>query len=128
MKPESVDVSEDPWETWEDPEFAAKTKVRWKLIFSAERTSTGVMSMGLADIAPEGILPLHQHDPAEIYHILSGEGQMEIEGVTFPLYAGQSVFIPPRAWHKTINVGAVPLRFVFTFPTDSFEQVVYNFA
>ncbi|WIX34968.1 cupin domain-containing protein [Salinicola sp. JS01] len=50
--------------------------------------------MGLAEIAPEGILPLHQHDPAEIYHILSGEGQMEIEGVTFPLYAGQSVFIP----------------------------------
>ncbi|MGQ4878974.1 cupin domain-containing protein [Billgrantia sp. LNSP4103-1] len=97
MKPSSVDVSDLAWETWDDPEFAACTKVRWKLIFSAERTPTGVMSMGLAEIAPHGALPLHQHDPAETYHVLSGEGRIVIESASHRLYAGQSIFIPPLA-------------------------------
>ncbi|QOR38093.1 cupin domain-containing protein [Billgrantia diversa] len=128
MQPSSVDTDDLPWETWDDPEFAARTRVRWKLIFTAEQTPTGVMSMGLAEIAPQGALPLHQHDPAETYHVLSGEGSIEVEGVSHRLHAGQSVFIPPLAWHETINTGPTPLRFLFTFPTDTFSEVAYRFA
>jgi len=127
MKGVRIDITEAAWESWDDPEFAEKTKVRWKLIFSGQRTPTGLMSMGLAEIAPGGILPLHHHKPGEIYHVIDGEGVVEIEDVAHRLHSGVSVFIPPDAWHCTTTTGPKPLRFLFVFPTDSFEEIVYHF-
>ncbi|WP_159718647.1 cupin domain-containing protein [Geminicoccus flavidas] len=123
-----IDIAEAAWTSWDDPRFVAETKVRWKLIFSGQQTDTASMSMGLAEIAPGGILPLHHHAPAEIYHVLDGEGVVGIEGVAHRLQAGISVFIPPDAWHQTTNTGSAPLRCLFVFPTDSFEEVTYHFA
>ncbi|WP_120007842.1 cupin domain-containing protein [Teichococcus vastitatis] len=58
------------------------------------------MSIGLAEIAPGGILPLHHHEPAEIYHVVDGEGVVEVEGVAHHLHPGISMFIPADAWHR----------------------------
>lgn len=115
------------WETWDDPGLAARSAVRWKIIFSGRRTATTAMSMGLAEMAPGGVLPLHHHAPAEIYHVLAGEGMAEIEGVPQALRAGVSLFIPGGARHRVRNLGPVPLRSLFVFPTDSFEEIVYHF-
>ncbi len=115
------------WETWDDPGLAARSAVRWRLVFSGRRTPTEALSMGLAELAPGGVLPLHHHAPAEVYHALDGEGVAEIEGEAHALRAGSSLFIPPAARHRLTNAGAVPFRFLFVFPTDSFEEVVYHF-
>ena len=115
------------WETWDDPDLAARSAVRWKLVFSGPRTHTGAMSMGLAEVAPGGVLPLHHHAPAEIYHVLEGEGRCEVEGMAHELRAGTSLFIPAGARHRTTNDGAAPLRLLFVFPTDSFEEIAYHF-
>ena len=123
-----VDITEAAWESWDDPDFVARTKVRWKLIFSGERTPTDLMSMGLAEIAPGGVLPLHHHEPGEIYHVIDGEGIVEIGGVSHRLQSGISVFIPPNVWHHTTNTGPTPLSFLFVFPTGSFDEVVYHFG
>jgi quercetin dioxygenase-like cupin family protein len=77
-----IDSADIHWETWKDSNFAAITKVQWKLIFSKERTPKGVMSMGLAKIDPNGVLPRHHHAPAELYHVLDGAGKIEIEGTS----------------------------------------------
>jgi quercetin dioxygenase-like cupin family protein len=123
----SVAVDDLPWETWDDPALAARSAVRWKLIFSGRRTPTGVMSMGLGEIAPGGVLLLHHHAPAEIYHGLEGLGAVEIEGVSHALRAGVSLFIPENARHRATCTGTTPLRFLFVFPTDSFEEITYHF-
>ena len=115
------------WETWDDPELAARSPLRWRLIFSGRRTPTEALSMGLAEFPPGAVLPLHHHAPAEIYHGLDGEGLVEIEGEPHRLRAGVSLFIPADARHRTTNTGPGPLRFLFVFPTDSFEEVVYHF-
>jgi quercetin dioxygenase-like cupin family protein len=117
----------DAWETWDDPALAARSAVRWRLIFSGRRTPTEALSMGLAELAPGGVLPPHHHAPAELYHVLDGEGLAEIEGEHHRLRAGASLFIPPAARHRLTNTGTAPLRFLFVFPTDSFEEVVYHF-
>ena len=116
-----------PWETWDDPELAARSAVRWKLFFSGPRTPTASMSMGLGEIAPGGVLLLHHHATPEIYHILEGEGLCEVDGAAHELRAGVALFIPAEARHRTTNAGAAPLRFLLVFPTDSFEQVAYRF-
>jgi quercetin dioxygenase-like cupin family protein len=85
------------------------------------------MSVGLAEIEPGGVLPLHHHEPAEVYHVFEGEGRAEVEGVPHELRPGRLLFIPAGTRHRTTNTGPAPLRFLFVFPTDSFEQVVYHF-
>lgn len=123
----AINPEDLPWESWEHRDLAIRSAVRWKLVFSGHRTPTGRMSMGLAQIAPGGILPLHHHAPAEIYHVLKGEGRCEIEGVSHAMRPGISVFIPPSVRHLTLNTGGEPLQFLFVFPTDSFEDVTYHF-
>jgi quercetin dioxygenase-like cupin family protein len=123
----TIDPEGLPWETWDDPELAARSPLRWRLIFSGRRTPTEALSMGLAEFPPGAVLPLHRHAPAEVYHGLEGEGLVEVEGEPHRLRAGVSLFIPADARHRTTNTGPGPLRFLFVFPTDSFEEVVYHF-
>ena len=123
----AIDLEGPPWETWDDPGLAVSSPLRWRLIFSGRRTPTGALSMGLAEAPPGAVLPLHHHAPTEVYHVLDGEGLVEVEGEPHRLRAGVSVFIPADARHRTTNTGPGPLRFLFVFPTDSFEEVVYHF-
>jgi quercetin dioxygenase-like cupin family protein len=118
-----IDPEGLPWETREDPPPATGIRTRWRLIFSRPRTpGTSAMCMGLAEFPPGAVLPLHHHAPAEIYHVLDGEGLTEVEGEPHRLRPGVSLFIPANARHRTTNTGARPLRFLFMFPTDSFEE------
>ncbi len=50
----TIDPEGLPWETWDDPELAARSPLRWRLIFSGRRTPTEAMTVGLAEFFPEG--------------------------------------------------------------------------
>lgn len=123
----TIDPEGLPWESWDDPGLAAQSPLRSKLIFSKYRTPTEALTFGVAEYPPGAVLPLHHHAPAEIYHVLEGEGLTEIEGEPHRLRAGVSVFIPAGARHRTTNTGPTPLRYLFVFPTDSFEHITYHF-
>jgi mannose-6-phosphate isomerase-like protein (cupin superfamily) len=57
----------------------------------------------------------HYHrDAEEIYVILAGAGRMEIDGQERDLTIGDSVLIPPGAWHQISSVGSEPLRLLVT--------------
>lgn len=117
-----------PWETWDDPALAGRSPgVRWKMLFTAPRTGTRALTMGVAELAPGAVLPLHHHAPAEIYHVLGGEGVVEVDGAPRPVRAGSSLFIPGDAKHRSTCTSArEPLRVLFVFPTDSFEEIAYR--
>ncbi len=122
-----VAADEPAWDTWDDPSLAGRSDVRWRLLFSGSRTPTEAMCVGLAEIGPGGVLPLHHHAPPEVYHVLEGVGRCEVEGTAHEMRRGASLFIPAGARHRTANAGPAPLRFLFVFPTDSFEDVTYHF-
>lgn len=115
------------WETWDDPELAARSLVRWKLLISRQRTDSEAMCCGIAEIPPRAELVLHRHQPAEIYHVIGGEGVVEVAGVAHPVSTGSTIFIPADAPHRAACTGPVPLRFLFVFPTAGFDEVVYRF-
>lgn len=127
MKPTHIDPETVEWESWPESPFIDETKVRWKLLFSAPKTPTAEMSMGLAEIAPGGELPRHRHAPSEIYHGVSGKAEIEIEGRAYALLPGRSLFIPGNAWHRTAALGSEPLRFLFLFPAAALDDVPYEF-
>jgi oxalate decarboxylase/phosphoglucose isomerase-like protein (cupin superfamily) len=68
----------------------------------------------------------HNHpDADEILYILSGEGeQMVDDAQTFPVRAGQAVWIPKEAFHSTINTGWEPLILLAIYAPAGAEQVL----
>lgn len=116
-----------PWETWTDPDLAARSPVRWKLLVSRPRADTNAMCCGIAEIPPGAELVRHRHAPAEIYHVTGGEGVVEVDGVEHRVRVGSTVFIPSDAPHRAACSGTLPLSFLFVFPTASFDEVVYRF-
>ncbi len=122
-----VRETDQPWEGWTDPAIHAKSPIRWKLLIGGERTASKGLTVGIAEIPPGASLLLHHHAPQEVYYVLEGEGQTEIGGAVTAIGPGTALFIPPNAPHRTVNTGTVPLRFVWIFPTDTFEEIEYHY-
>jgi len=62
-----------------------------------------------------------------VYFFLSGSGEVVVEGQATPVVAGDAVFIPGNTEHMSVNTGDVPLRLLYLFAADSFEEIVYRF-
>ncbi|KUF09298.1 hypothetical protein AVJ23_18450 [Pseudoponticoccus marisrubri] len=113
-----------PLEGGEDPAFGT---VRWRTLFSADKTDTHSMVMGVAEFGPGGTLNAHRHSPAEIYFGLAGHGTVTIDGVPHEISPNVAVFIPPDAEHFT-EAGEEGLRFLYVFPNNRFGEVEYRFS
>ena len=103
--------------------------VDWWTLFSADRTNTSDLTVGIAEIPVGAPRPErgHQHTQTELYFIISGEGEVVVDGEATPVSAGDAVLIPGDAEHVAVNTGDVPLRLLYVFATDSFSDVVYRF-
>lgn len=112
-------------ETWDDP---VRGKVSFRVLFSQDRTPTAALYTGLTELRPDGWLGLHRHSATEVYHLVEGNGVVVLDGVEHPVAAGSAVFIPGDAEHGIRNTGEGMLRFVYAFPTDSFDDVQYRFS
>ena len=124
-QPVIVDQTAVDWHLWGHTGLADEGGIRWKLLVAGERTDTVGIVTGIAEIPPGTRLPLHHHEPEETYYIVSGRGQIEIGDRTTEVGSGCAVYIPPNASHALQCVGTEPLVFVFTFPRDRFDQIVY---
>ena len=120
----AANAQETPLEGGEDPAFGT---VRWRTLFSGDRTPTRGMVLGIAEFGPFGTLLPHRHGPAEIYFGLSGAGVVTIDGVPHPLGPEVALFVPEDAEHGTV-AGPEGLRFLYVFPRDSFADVEYRFS
>ena len=68
-------------------------------------------SLAEATLEPGQATTRHYHrDAEEIYFVLEGEGQLELEGERARVEAGDAIPIEPGAWHQIRNLGTVPLR------------------
>ena len=83
--------------------------------------------MGLAELPPGARFVRHWHEQPETYFILSGSGVVEVDGVIHEVGVETAVFVPGSAWHQVINTGEMPLRLIYTFPTNSFQEIEYHY-
>lgn len=126
QQPFVVDEAAVPLEGWNDP---VRGVVAWRTLLSGDRTPTEALTMGVAEVVEQAGAEarLHRHAQPEAYYILSGHGILTIEGEDRPLSPGTCAFIPGGAWHAARGVGAEPLRLLYVFAADSFDQVIYEF-
>lgn len=68
---------------------------------------------------PGGTSPLHTHAWEHQAYIVEGEGVLWVEGVEYPIRAGDAVLVPPDVEHQFRNTGGETLSRVTVNPLSS---------
>ena len=79
-------------------------------------STNNVASMHIVDIEQDSRAHYHKK-MTEIYLVLEGEGQMELDGKLFPVKPMTSIFIKPGCRHRAIG----KLR-IINMPVPSFDE------
>ena len=70
-------------------------------------------SLAEATLAPGQATARHYHRRSEeIYYLVEGRGEMEVDGERARVGAGDAILVPPEAWHQIRADGSGPLRFL----------------
>ena len=90
------------------------------MLVRPETAGSELVDFRISTYQPMAHVEPHTHKVQEqIYHILDGEGLMELEGERSMVAAGDFVFIPPGIKHAIYNTGTTDLTFfVITTPPD----------
>ncbi len=71
---------------------------------------TAAQSLAEASLPPDGATQRHYHRASEeIYFLLEGSGELELDGDVRAVTAGDAVLIPPGAWHQ-LTAGEAGVR------------------
>ena len=110
-------IAEVMWET--PPEhFDAHSKM---LVTPAASAGTR-FDFRISSYQPRGYVKPHRHAIQEqIYHVLEGEGLMEIDGERVVVRRHDCIHLPPGVEHAIYNTGLTDLVFfvITTPPTDA---------
>lgn len=64
---------------------------------------------------PGGGVPEHAHETEETYIILSGTGEMIIDGEPVPIKSDDVIYLPPMQRHELKNTGDTEMRTIFVY-------------
>ena len=74
---------------------------------------TELQSLAEAALEPRQATERHYHaETEEIYFVLAGSGEMELDGERARIGPGDAVPIYPRGWHQIRSTGSETLRFL----------------
>ncbi|MGA0149190.1 MAG: cupin domain-containing protein [Ilumatobacteraceae bacterium] len=125
-KPVITRVGNVPVNEWNS---SSRGAVRWWELIGGDTMPTKELVVGIAEV-PVGVQRPsrgHTHEPAEVYYIVSGRGEVSVDDETYPVASGDAVWIPPNAEHVAYNVGDEPLRLLYVFAKDKFTEITYCF-
>jgi mannose-6-phosphate isomerase-like protein (cupin superfamily) len=84
-----------------------------RVLLDARLGGAREQSLAEATLAPGHTTRLHYHARTEeIYAIVAGAGEMEVDGDRRAVGPGDAILIPPGAWHEIRAGGADELRFL----------------
>ena len=91
-----------------------------KMLVRPETAGSKLIDFRVSTYQPMAFVEPHLHKIQEqIYHVVSGEGLIELDGERSVMRAGDYVFIPPGVVHAMYNTGTADLTFfVVTSPPD----------
>lgn len=103
------------------------TDLGWRTILDKALTPSSGMTAGVIDMMPGALGKLHWHAQPEIYYVLSGQGEVEIQDTKYLLKPNTVIFIPGNAPHALTNSGTDSLRIFYVFAADSMADITYVF-
>ena len=79
--------------------------------FIRELHHSEAQSLAEATLEPDQATERHYHRASEeIYFVVKGAGDMEVDGRTERVRPGDAILIPAGAWHTLVNDGTSELR------------------
>jgi len=104
---------------WENPPGHTPGAIS-KMLVRPETVGSQHVDFRISTYQPMSSVDLHAHKIQEqIYHVIDGEGLMEIDKKRQVVRRGDCIFIPPGVEHAIYNTGLGDLTFfVITTPPD----------
>ncbi len=90
------------------------------MLVRPENSDAKLIDFRISSYQPKAHVSPHRHRVQEqVYHVLEGEGLMQLDGVRRVVRRHDVIFIPPGVEHAITNTGLVDLIFfVVTTPPD----------
>jgi len=108
-KPSIRNVVETPWQQFPGHFGGALSKP----LVRPETTGSRLVDYRISTYQPMAYVEPHVHQVQEqIYHVLDGEGAMEIDGKRTIVRKHDVIFIPPGVKHSIRNEGLTDLTFI----------------
>ena len=102
-------IAEEPWQQFPGHFGSALSKA----LVHPETTGSRQIDYRISTYQPMGYVERHVHKVQEqVYHILDGEGLMEIGEEKRVVRRHDVIFIPPGVWHSIVNSGLGDLTFI----------------
>jgi quercetin dioxygenase-like cupin family protein len=88
----------------------------WKLLVGPQKGGCKNMVFGVVEFPPYSKPGAHRHEKEEeIIYVLSGEGEMIVDGRRESLEKDKAIFIPPKTDHRVVVKGKNPLLLISVF-------------
>ncbi len=94
-------------------EFIAGDQTRLREILHPDKASLALgYSLAHASLSPGKTSSLHRLSTSEVYYILKGRGNMEIDGQTREVGVGDTIYIAPSSTQRITCLGPEILEFL----------------
>jgi quercetin dioxygenase-like cupin family protein len=74
--------------------------------------------MRLLELKKEGYSPFHKHPWPHINFVVEGTGEIEIDGVVFPLEPGSYAYVDSNKMHQFRNIDSETFKFICIVPKE----------
>ncbi|EKF42114.1 cupin domain-containing protein [Nitratireductor indicus] len=102
-------IAEEPWQQFPAHFGGALSKA----LAHPSTTGSQQLDYRISTYAPMAYVERHVHKVQEqVYHILDGEGLMELDGEKRVVRKNDVIFIAPGTWHGIENTGLEQLTFI----------------
>ncbi len=87
-----------------------------RMVLNDKTVSGNASSLGYSVFTPGCVTAMVAHETEEVAYVLSGSGELRLDGGRVPFAAGQGLFVPAGIWHAVANTGSEDVIMVFGFP------------
>ncbi len=87
-----------------------------RMLVTRGRVDGNASSLGCSVFTPGTVVGPVKHDTEEAAYVVSGSGELRLDGETVPFRQGDAVHIPAGVWHAVANTGDADVVMVFGFP------------
>lgn len=102
-------IAEEPWQQFPGHFGSALSKA----LVHPDTAGSRQIDYRISTYQPMGYVERHVHAVQEqVYHILNGEGLMEIDDEKHIVRKNDVIFITPGTWHSIQNTGLGDLTFI----------------
>jgi len=107
--PSIRNIAEEPWQEFPGHFGSALSKA----LVHPETTGSRLIDYRISTYQPMAYVQRHEHKIQEqVYHVLDGEGLMEIDGKKTVVRKNDVIFLPPGVPHGIQNTGLGDLTFI----------------